>query len=195
MVTVVLVALMDLAVMVPACRSARRTGQQRSPFCPAAAASNGSNNCRATPNEKPPSSSPPRPDKTRMPASPARSLASLSKELLPIPAGPVTTSTPPVPARAPSSSPPIRPSSPARSNRSSSIKSPALPADAAPSRPHPAVRSRYRPRSAFLLVLERELQLRTIGDPPAIIQVNVLLNDLSDPQIADCPSSGPDRLR
>src|SRR5260370_40217945 len=51
------------------------------------------------------------------------------------------------------------------------------------------------PESAVPLVFERELQLRAIGDPPALVQVNVLLNDLSHPQIADRPSSSPDRLR
>ena len=51
-----------------------------------------------------------------------------SKELLPIPAGPVTASTPPLPARAPASRASIRPSSPSRSNRPSRIDYPVLPA-------------------------------------------------------------------
>src|SRR5215469_7117850 len=49
-------------------------------------------------------------------------------------------------------------------------------------------------RSALLLVLERELQLRAVGDRP-VLQVDVLLDDLSHPQIADRPSGDPDRLR
>src|SRR5215471_11026700 len=49
--------------------------------------------------------------------------------------------------------------------------------------------------SAVLLVLERERQLRAVGDRPALIQVDVLLNDLSYPEITDGPGSSPDRLR
>src|SRR5262245_56211241 len=50
-------------------------------------------------------------------------------------------------------------------------------------------------RSALLLVFERELQLGAVGERPALIQRDVLLNDLSHPQIAEGPGGRPDRLR
>src|SRR5947209_1644677 len=43
-------------------------------------------------------------------------------------------------------------------------------------------------------VLEGELELGAVGDRPALVQVNVLLDDLSHPQIAERPGGGPDRL-
>lgn len=49
--------------------------------------------------------------------------------------------------------------------------------------------------SALLLVLERELQLRAVGDRSAFLEVNVLLKDFSNPEIADRLSGSPDRLR
>ena len=49
--------------------------------------------------------------------------------------------------------------------------------------------------SVLGFVLERELELGAIGDRPALVQVNVLLDDLGHPQIAERPGSGPDRLR
>jgi hypothetical protein len=61
------------------------------------------------------------------------------------------------------------------------------------------------PRGAVLLpadlgsvvgfVLEGELELGAIGDHSALVQVNVLLDNLSHPQIAERPGGGPDRLR
>src|SRR5689334_14790712 len=73
-----------------------------------------------------------------------------------------------------------------------------LPGTADGRRPSPASSGRAEqtldPGSALLLVLERELQLRTVGDRP-VLQVDVLLDDLSYPQIADRPSGDPDRLR
>ena len=44
-------------------------------------------------------------------------------------------------------------------------------------------------------VLEGELELGAIGDRPALVQVNVLLDDLGHPQITDRPGGSPDRLR
>jgi ribonuclease BN (tRNA processing enzyme) len=44
-------------------------------------------------------------------------------------------------------------------------------------------------------VLEGELELGAIGDRPALVQVNVLLDDLRHPQIAERPGGRPDRLR
>jgi hypothetical protein len=53
---------------------------------------------------------------------------------------------------------------------------------------HPSLPARGADlESAPLLVLERKLQLRAAGDRPALLQVNVLLNDFSHPQIADRP--------
>ena len=49
--------------------------------------------------------------------------------------------------------------------------------------------------SVLGFVLERELELGAIGDRPALVEVNVLLDDLGHPQIAERPGSGPDRLR
>src|SRR5690348_2019499 len=51
------------------------------------------------------------------------------------------------------------------------------------------------PESALLLVLERELQLCAVGDRPALVQVDVLLNDFSHPEIPDRPGGSLDRLR
>jgi predicted DNA-binding protein (MmcQ/YjbR family) len=45
------------------------------------------------------------------------------------------------------------------------------------------------------LVFKRELQLGAVGDRPAFLQVNVLLNDLSHPKIANRPTSRRDRPR
>jgi hypothetical protein len=50
-------------------------------------------------------------------------------------------------------------------------------------------------RSVAGFVLEGELELGAIGDRPALVQVNVLLDDLGHPQIAERPAGGPDRLR
>src|ERR1035438_10405685 len=44
-------------------------------------------------------------------------------------------------------------------------------------------------------VLEGELELGPIGDRPALVQVNVLLDDLGHPQITERPGGSPDRLR
>src|SRR5579859_1999334 len=44
-------------------------------------------------------------------------------------------------------------------------------------------------------VLEGELELGAIGDGPALVQGNVLLDDFGHPQIAESPGGGPDRLR
>ena len=44
-------------------------------------------------------------------------------------------------------------------------------------------------------VLEGELELGAIGDRPALVEVNVLLDDLGHPQIVERPGGGPDRLR
>ena len=44
-------------------------------------------------------------------------------------------------------------------------------------------------------VLERELELGAIGDRPALVQVNVLLDDLGHPQIAKRPGGSSDRFR
>lgn len=49
--------------------------------------------------------------------------------------------------------------------------------------------------SALLLVFKRKLQLGAVSDRPALIQVNILLDDFSYPQIADRPGCSPDRLR
>jgi hypothetical protein len=48
---------------------------------------------------------------------------------------------------------------------------------------------------ALRLVLERKLKLGPVGDRPALVQVNVLLDDLSYPEIAECPGGSPDCLR
>ena len=49
--------------------------------------------------------------------------------------------------------------------------------------------------SVLGFVLERELNLGAVGDRPAFVHVNVQLNDLSHPKIADCPGCRLDRLR
>jgi hypothetical protein len=49
--------------------------------------------------------------------------------------------------------------------------------------------------SVAWFVLEGELELGAIGDRPALVQGNVLLDDLGHPQIAERPGGGPDRLR
>src|SRR5258707_4670833 len=49
--------------------------------------------------------------------------------------------------------------------------------------------------SVLGFVLEGELELGAIGDRPALVQVNVLLDDLGHPQIAEGPGGSPDRLR
>src|SRR6516165_12819312 len=52
-----------------------------------------------------------------------------------------------------------------------------------------------RAGSEFVLVLERELELGAVGDRPALVQVNVLLDDFGHPQVADCLGGCPDRFR
>src|SRR5579872_5446040 len=47
----------------------------------------------------------------------------------------------------------------------------------------------------LLLVLERELKLGEVGDRPGLVQVNVLFDDFSHPQIAEGRGRRPDRLR
>src|SRR5258708_7363313 len=48
--------------------------------------------------------------------------------------------------------------------------------------------------SALVFVFERELKLGPVGDRAVLIQVNILLDDLSHPKIAERPGGGPDRL-
>src|ERR1700683_5370300 len=48
--------------------------------------------------------------------------------------------------------------------------------------------------SVLGFVLEGELELGAIGDRPVLVQVNVLLDDLGYPQIAERPGGCPDRL-
>src|SRR5215469_9794237 len=50
-------------------------------------------------------------------------------------------------------------------------------------------------RSVGWLVLERELELRPVGNIPAVFQVNVLCDDLSHPKIAERLGRSSDRLR
>jgi len=69
------------------------------------------------------------------------------------------------------------------------VRRPAVPAES------PTLGFTHLQGSVLGFVLERELELGAIGDRPALVQVNVLLDDLAHPQIAERPGSGPDRLR
>src|ERR1019366_10638199 len=43
-------------------------------------------------------------------------------------------------------------------------------------------------------VLECDLQLGAVGDCPALVEMEVLLDDLGDPKFAEVLARGPDRL-
>ena len=101
---------------------------------------------------------PPRPTARAFPL--AGALPGLHRqELLPIPAGPVTADTPPLPAYAPASRASLRPSSPSRSRPSAST-TPWSQDPASSSRPHPAARNR---RSAIPYQWHRGLHYQPIA--------------------------------
>ena len=56
------------------------------------------------------------------------------------------------------------------------------------SRCHPPLSWAHEKTSVVGFVLEGELELGAIGDRPALVQVNVLLDDLGHPQIAERPA-------
>src|ERR1700730_17506516 len=49
-------------------------------------------------------------------------------------------------------------------------------------------------RSVLVFVFERELKLGPVGDRASLVQVNILLDDLSHPKIAERRGGSPDRL-
>ena len=49
--------------------------------------------------------------------------------------------------------------------------------------------------SVLAFVFERELKLGPVGDRAVLVQVNILLDDLSHPKIAERPGRSADRLR
>src|SRR5580700_8270845 len=69
------------------------------------------------------------------------------------------------------------------------VRRPSVPAES------PTLGFTHLQGSVLGFVLERELELGAIGDRPALVEVNVLLDDLGHPQITERPGSGPDRLR
>jgi hypothetical protein len=48
--------------------------------------------------------------------------------------------------------------------------------------------------SVLVFVFERELKLGPVGDRATLSQVNILLDDLSHPKIAERPCRSPDRF-